>query len=111
MANRQHGRGRTPAGGRTARTVPVSRSTVRAGETAPPGTPIYTEPEVRRWPHPVEDPASPPEPAMHYIRCALSYQNQLLADIKTLLEQLYTAAPAAENLPAPEKDDQNLSKL
>ncbi len=111
MANRQHGRGRTPAGGRTARTVPVSRSTVRAGETAPPGTPIYTEPEVRRWPHPVEDPAPPPEPAMHYIRCALSYQNQLLADIKTLLEQLSTATSAAENPTAPEKDDQNLSKL
>nr|WP_325179827.1 hypothetical protein [uncultured Oscillibacter sp.] len=111
MANRQHGRGRAPAGGRTARTVPVSRSTVRAGETAPPGTPIYTEPEVRRWPHPVEDPAPPPEPAMHYIRCALSYQNQLLADIKTLLEQLSTATPAAENPTAPEKDDQNLSKL
>lgn len=111
MANRQHGRGRTPAGGRTARTVPVSRSTVRAGETAPPGTPIYTEPEVRRWPHPVEDPAPPPEPAMHYIRCALSYQNQLLADIKTLLEQLSTATPAAENPTAPEKDDHNLSKL
>ena len=111
MANRQHGRGRTPAGGRTARTVPVSRSTVRAGDTAPPGTPIYTEPEVRRWPHPVEDPAPPPEPAMHYIRCALSYQNQLLADIKTLLEQLSTATPAAENPTAPEKDDQNLSKL
>lgn len=112
MANRQHGRGRTPAGGRTARTVPVSRSTVRAGETAPPGTPIYTEPEVRRWPHPLEDPPSPaPEPAMHYIRCALSYQNQLLADIKALLEQLASAPPAAENSPAPEKDDQNLSKL
>ena len=111
MAKRHHGRGRTPAGGRTARTVPVSRSTVRAGETAPPGTPIYTEPEVRRWPHPVEDPAPPPEPAMHYIRCALSYQNQLLADIKTLLEQLSTATPAAENPTAPEKDDQNLSKL
>ena len=111
MANRQHGRGRTPAGGRTARTVPVSRSTVRAGETAPPGTPIYTEPEVRRWPHPVEDPAPPPEPAMHYLRCALSYQNQLLADIKALLEQLASAPPAAENSPAPEKDDQNLSKL
>jgi hypothetical protein len=48
---------------------------------------------------------------MHYIRCALSYQNQLLADIKTLLEQLSTATPAAENPTAPEKDDQNLSKL
>ena len=29
-----------------------------------------------------------PEPPVHYIRCALSYQNQLLADIKTLLQQL-----------------------
>ena len=28
------------------------------------------------------------DPALHYIRCALSYQNQLLADIKTLLQQL-----------------------
>ena len=27
-------------------------------------------------------------PTLHYIRCALSYQNQLLADIKALLEQL-----------------------
>jgi hypothetical protein len=25
---------------------------------------------------------------MHFIRCALSYQNQLLADIKVLLEEL-----------------------
>ena len=48
---------------------------------------------------------------MHYIRCALSYQNQLLADIKTLLEQLTAAAPAAEKPPEPEKDGENLSKL
>ena len=88
MANRQHGRGRTPAAGRTARTVPVTRSPGR--EAVPPGKPIYTEPEVRRWPHPVEGGtrAAPPEPALHYIRCAMSYQNQLLADIKALLEQL-----------------------
>ena len=26
--------------------------------------------------------------ALYYIHCALSYQNQLLADIKSLLEQL-----------------------
>lgn len=109
MPNRQHGRparsaaGRSQSGGRTARTVPVSRT---------PGTPSYTEPEVRRWPHPLEDPPSPaPEPAMHYIRCALSYQNQLLADIKVLLEQLAAAPPAAENTAEPEKDGENLSKL
>lgn len=48
------------------------------------------EPPVRRWPHPVgcQDPPLPPEPALHYIRCALSYQNQLLSEIKTLLQQL-----------------------
>lgn len=109
MANRQ--RGRSPAGGRTARTVPVSRSPGR--DAAPPGTPIYTEPEVRRWPHPLEDGGSSPapEPAMHYIRCALSYQNQLLADIKALLEQLAAAPPAAEKAPEPEKGGENLSKL
>ncbi len=109
MANRHHGR--SPAGGRTARTVPVSRSPGR--DAAPPGTPIYTEPEVRRWPHPLEDGGSSPapEPAMHYIRCALSYQNQLLADIKALLEQLAAAPPAAEKAPEPEKDGENLSKL
>ena len=33
-------------------------------------------------------PAQDLDPALHYIRCALSYQNQLLADIKTLLQQL-----------------------
>lgn len=86
---------RSPAGSRTARTVPVSRA---------PGTPSYTEPEMRRWPHPLEDPAPAPapEPAMHYIRCALSYQNQILADIKALLEELVSdrtseAARAAED--------------
>ena len=31
---------------------------------------------------------------LHYIRCALSYQNQTLADIKALLEQI--AANMAE---------------
>ena len=60
------------------------------------GTSVFTEPEVRRWPHPVE--GTPPAESMqqsgdsmsHYIRCALSYQNQMLADIKTLLEQIVT---------------------
>lgn len=106
MANRQHGRPGRPAGGRSTRTVPVSRSSGREG------TPIYTEPEVRRWPHPLEDPPPPAqEPAMHYIRCALSYQNQLLADIKALLEQLAAAPPAAGTAPDPEKGGENLSKL
>ena len=59
------------------------------------------EPEVRRWPHPVDGAAAAEtqeaEPALHYIRCALSYQNQLLADMKVLLEQL-----AADRAPKPE---------
>lgn len=35
-----------------------------------------------------QEPPLPPEPALHYIRCALSYQNQLLSEIKTLLQQM-----------------------
>ncbi|MCI8808715.1 MAG: hypothetical protein HFF84_01075 [Oscillibacter sp.] len=79
MANRSYGRGRQARPERKT----VSRS----------GVPSYREPEVRRWPHPVTPAAEPQtaqtqDPALHYIRCALSYQNQLLADIKALLEQL-----------------------
>ena len=84
MPNRQHGRPSRSAAdrspGRTARTISVSRVS---------GTPSCVEPEVRRWPHPVDVPAAiAPDPTLHYIRCALSYQNQLLADIKALLQQL-----------------------
>ena len=51
---------------------------------------VFNEPAVRRWPHPVDstETSVPEEPTLHYIRCALSYQNQLLADIKALLETL-----------------------
>ena len=51
---------------------------------------VFSEPTVRRWPHPVDgtEPSQSEDPALHYIRCALSYQNQLLADIKALLETL-----------------------
>ena len=107
MANRQHGS--RPSGGRNgraARAVPVSRSPAGGRENwtpFPPGTPIYKEPEVRRWPHPPEETSSAqtPEPALHYIRCALSYQNQLLADIKALLERLAEEAPVAAAAPLP----------
>ena len=108
MPNRQHGRPSRSAAdrspGRTARTISVSRVS---------GTPSCVEPEVRRWPHPLESPASSPapEPAMHYIRCALSYQNQLLADIKALLEQM-TAVRGTEAPPAePANPEDNLSKM
>ena len=45
---------------------------------------------MRRWPHPVSgvEPARAADPMLHYIRCALSYQNQQLADIKALLQRL-----------------------
>lgn len=48
------------------------------------------EPEVRRWVHPIPQPCgpTPPEATLHYICCALSYQNELLSEIKTLLERL-----------------------
>ena len=61
----------------------------RAAQSAPAAQPpAPAEPPVRRWPHPVAEPEPGAEPALHYIQCALSYQNQLLADIKTLLQQL-----------------------
>lgn len=57
-------------------------------QTPPP--PASREPPVRRWPHPVSgvEPARETDPMLHYIRCALSYQNQQLADIKALLQRL-----------------------
>ena len=67
-----------------------SRCRRAAGPRPAPQPPTPPEPPVRRWPHPVEGAPSTADldPALHYIRCALSYQNQLLADIKTLLQQL-----------------------
>jgi len=76
MANCSRGRGRT----------------IRPAESqsSPASTP--SEPVMRRWPHPVEGAEIAPEADadLYYIRCALSYQNQLLADIKALLQQLAT---------------------
>lgn len=72
-----------------------------AGQT---GASAFSEPEVRRWPHPV-NPAAPahppgaekqPEAGLSHIHCALSYQNQLLADIKALLEELVIEAGPEE---------------
>ena len=73
MANCSRGRGRPD---RAAQAQPLS-----------PSTP---EPPVRRWPHPIDGaaPASNGAQDLYYIHCALSYQNQLLADIKALLQQL-----------------------
>ena len=63
------------------------------------------EPEVRRWLHPIPQTGGAPqtggpalpEATLHYICCALSYQNELLSEIKTLLEQL--CGGASENSP------------
>lgn len=63
-----------------------------------PGIPVFTEPEVRRWPHPVDGispadirpsaSAGQTDASLYYIHCALSDQNRLLAEIKSLLEQI-----------------------
>ena len=62
----------------------------------PPASPeaasptVHPEPEMRRWPHPVTCAPEPPDlpAALHYIHCSLSYQNQLLSEIRALLEAL-----------------------
>ncbi len=44
---------------------------------------------MRRWPRPAQQlPTSEEDPMQRYIRCSLSYQNQMLADIKALLERI-----------------------
>ena len=75
--------------------VGTSAASAPAGRRSGLDAAVFSEPEVRRWPHPV--PGTPPmsseEPCLdasllQYFRCAMSYQNQLLADIRALLEQL-----------------------
>lgn len=84
MANRSCGSRR-----QSVRTVSARQCTPVTG---------FSEPSVRRWPHPVNgtQPAQSDDPDLHYIRCALSYQNQLLSDIKALLEKLAGNASAVE---------------
>lgn len=81
MANCSRGRGRV------VRAIPA--------QAPVPSTP---EPPVRRWPHPVNgsEPIRDGDQSLHYIRCALSYQNQLLADIKSLLQQLCPPQESSE---------------
>nr|WP_326185523.1 hypothetical protein [uncultured Oscillibacter sp.] len=103
MANRSYGQDRPDRTGPAWQAVPAPLAS--AGQEPPdeapsrqaaPGTPAYTEPEVRRWPHPVDGTppirqalyGQPTDALLHYIQCALSYQNQLLADIKVLLQRL-----------------------
>ena len=86
MAKQMQGRGRS-----------------RAAEAGVPalaasGVPTTPEPPVRRWPHPVDgvEPVQQTDPALHFIHCALSYQNELLADIKALLEQIAAGREESE---------------
>ncbi len=77
------------------------RSRPKTVETAAPilsGVPTTPEPPVRRWPHPVDgvEPVQTSDSALHFIHCALSYQNELLADIKALLEQIVVDGDTAE---------------
>ena len=46
----------------------------------------WKEPQMRRWHHPV---SAEEEPAWRYLCQAMGYQNQLLSEIKVLLEKLY----------------------
>lgn len=66
------------------------------GRDTPPPPPEPTacppgEPVMNRYPHPVvtQRPLPTPDVAdLHFLRCTLAYQNQLLADMKTLLQTL-----------------------
>ena len=58
----------------------------RVQELAPAQVPEWKEPQMRRWRHPV---SVEEEPAWQYLCQAVGYQNQLLSEIKVLLEKLY----------------------
>ena len=68
---------------------PISHGGSQQKPQAVPATESPQEPVMRRWPHPTRlDPIQCEDAFLRYVRCALSYQNQMLADIKTLLEQI-----------------------
>lgn len=76
----------------------ANRCRCRRVKPDPPVPQTVREPSVRRWPHPIA--YTVPEasdPMLHYIRCALSYQNEMLAEIKTLLEQIAENTSPADN--------------
>ena len=89
MANHPCGR-RRPSGIPVPVVPPVTAGSPASAISAAPAA--CPEPEVRRWPHPTHCTPEPEVPdlpaALHYIHCSLSYQNQLLSEIRTLLECL-----------------------
>lgn len=67
------------------------RKNTSASSAAATAREPVSEPSVRRWPHPISQPCLlPADSMMQYILCTLSYQNELLCEIKTLLEQIAT---------------------
>ena len=65
----------------------TGEETVPSGQASRRETP--EEPVMRRWPHAAKtQPAGREDAVLDYIRTALSYQNQTLADIKALLERV-----------------------
>ncbi len=72
-----------PANGRGS-TQPPPPTSQEVNPACPPG-----EPPMNRYPHPVVTQYPPSQTAdFHVLHCTLAYQNQLLADIKALLQAL-----------------------
>ena len=73
---------------------PVNRGHKSPVSLPQPAACSPSEPTMRRWPHPVDcaDAAQSSTEETYairrYLHCAMSYQNQILAEIKTLLETL-----------------------
>ena len=71
---------------RRAQPAQRQQSAPRPEAAGPPPPP--PEPTVRRWSRGTPEPQNREEPFLRYVHSALAYQNQTLADIKALLEQL-----------------------
>lgn len=58
-----------------------------------------TEPEVRRWPHPIPRAAdlTGEDTAAHFILCALRYQNELLGELRSLVQGISDRLDRAED--------------
>ena len=76
----------------------ANRSYRRRREAESPA-PVFQEPSVRRWPHPIAC-AVPDlqDTGLYSVRCALACQTQLLTDIRALLTQTNTALSAGNAL-------------
>lgn len=77
----------------------ANRSNRRQTESNAAPVAEICEPDVHRWPHPIPQSyvPAPTETTLQYIHCALSYQNELLSEIKTLLEKIAVDHTDEEN--------------